>query len=76
MDYFGMILLLIAVYLMSKKRKSGWYFNIAGSASMITHFALFVPHVVWSVVILNAVFLLISAKGLWQWSGASDETNA
>lgn len=65
LDWIGSLLLLLGTFLVARKNAWGWLCNVGGDILMIIYFLVFVPRL--SIVLLNAVFLVLSGKAFLKW---------
>lgn len=66
MDWIAMVCILSAALLLRFKSVWGWVFNILGSGIMVFYFLTGSP-IVWSLAILNIVFMGLSIEALHKW---------
>jgi hypothetical protein len=58
-------LIVAAIYLLSRKRKLGLWFQLISGILNVAFFMLTTP--IWGYVVLNTVLIIISVQGIIKW---------
>lgn len=70
-DWFAMVVTLIAIYLIGNQSKSGFYLMIIGNLSWI---ALGMLSQSLAMIIANLLFAVMNVRAIYMWSKESPET--
>ena len=65
MDWIATIFILLGYWLAGDKHKSAWLFSIVGSIIWVVYA---VDIQLWSLVSVNAIFIILGAINLYKWN--------